>query len=199
MNWRRSLVGAAVAVPGMALLAFGLMRGDPRVIPSPLPGRPAPEFALEVMRGPETLAPELPQPGDTVRLSDHGGEVVVLNFWASWCLACREEHPLLMAAAQKYGSERGARFYGVLYNDTQENARRFIVEMGGQGYPTLLDPGTRMAIDYGVYGVPETYFIGRDGRVAHKQIGPVSWPLLVDQLEKLLAEPADSAPVGTMP
>ena len=197
MNWRRSLVGVAIAVPIVGLLAFGMTR-DPRAIVSPLPGRPAPQFALEVMRGSETLGSEFPQAGDTARLADHHGEVVVVNFWASWCLACRQEHPLLMAAAEEYG-ERGVRFYGVLYNDTRENARRFIVEMGGQGYPTLLDPGSRTAIDYGLVGVPETFFIGRDGRVAHKQIGPVTWPLLVEQLEKLLMEPVEPAPVGAAP
>ena len=197
MNWRRSFVGVAIAVPIVGLLAFGMTR-DPRAIVSPLPGRPAPQFALQVMRGPETLGSEFPQPGDTARLADHHGEVVVVNFWASWCLACRQEHPLLMAAAKEYFG-RGVRFYGVLDNDTRENARRFIVEMGGQGYPTLLDPGTRTAIDYGVAGVPETFFIGRDGRVAHKQIGPVTWPLLVDQLEKLLTEPVEPASVGATP
>lgn len=191
MNWWRSAGVAVLVVPALALLAFGLTR-DPRRIPSPLPGRAAPEFALEVMRGPESLRPEFPQPGDTVRLSDHRGEIVVLNYWASWCLACRDEHPLLMAAAQRY-APRGVRFYGILYNDTEENARSFIREMGGQGYPTLLDPGTRTAIDYGVYGVPETYFVGRDGWVAHKQIGPVTWPLLVEQIDSLLGARAPKA------
>lgn len=173
---------AATGIVG--LLAFGTTR-DPRIIPSPLVGRTAPEFALEVMQPPEPLGPGFPAGGDTVRLGEHPGQVVVLNYWASWCLACRSEHEALSRAAERY-RQHGVRFYGVLYNDTPANARRFIVEMGGQSYPTLLDPRTRTAIEYGVYGVPETYFIGADGRVAHKQTGPVTEALLDHWITTLL-------------
>lgn len=186
MRSQWSLVLVLVAVPFLALLAFGMTR-DPRSIPSPLPNRPAPEFALAVMEPPAPLGPGLPQGGDTVRLGDHRGEVVVVNYWASWCLACRDEHAALSHVAAGY-ADQGVRFYGILYNDSPRAARRFIVEMGGQTYPTLLDPGTRTAIDYGVYGVPETYFIAPDGRVAHKHIGPVTEDLLVGWVERLLGE-----------
>lgn len=189
MNAWRWIGVLLVAVPVVALLAFGLTR-DAREIPSPLPGRPAPEFALTVMDMTGLGAPATPAAGDTVRLGDHRGDVVVLNFWASWCLACRDEHRALSQAADAY-RDRGVHFYGVLYNDSPGNAQRWILGMGGQRYPTLLDPGSRTAIDYGLYGVPETFFIGRDGRVAHKHVGPVTPALLDEWIEGLLAEPAE--------
>lgn len=175
MNWRRSAVGIGIALPIVGLLAFGMTR-DPRAIPSTLPGREAPEFALPVLDG-----------QDTVRLSDLRGEVVVLNFWASWCLECRVEHGDLSMAAQLY-RPKGVRFFGVLYNDSPANGRAWIREMGGQTYPALIDMGSRTAIDYGLYGVPETFIIGRDGRVVHKQIGPIDMRRLAALLEPLLAE-----------
>lgn len=186
MNWRRAAIAVLFAVPVIGLLAWGMTR-DPREIPSPLPGREAPEFALEVFapgHGAQALAV-----GDTVRLGQARGHVVVLNFWASWCLACRDEHEALSQVAEVYHG-RGVRFYGVLYNDQPGAGARWIDQMGGQSYPSVLDPRTRTAIDYGLYGVPETFFIGRDGRVAYKHIGPVTTGLLVQKLDSLLREPA---------
>jgi cytochrome c biogenesis protein CcmG, thiol:disulfide interchange protein DsbE len=178
MNWRGSLVGVAIAVPILSLLAFGLTR-DPKAMTSPLPGRAAPEFRLPVMDS----------QGDTVRLAQHLGEIVVLNFWASWCLECRREHASLSQAADIY-RDRGVHFYGVLYNDSPDNGRRYIQQLGGQSYPALVDPNSRTAIDYGLYGVPETFFIGRDGRVVHKQIGPLTLGKIMDIIDPLLAETA---------
>jgi cytochrome c biogenesis protein CcmG/thiol:disulfide interchange protein DsbE len=190
VNWRRASAGAAVAVPFVALLGFGLTR-DPRAIPSPLPGRSAPDFRLGVLR-PGDYAPAR-IPGDTAVLSQHRGQVVVLNFWASWCLACRDEHAALSAVAREYAGQ-GVQFFGPTYNDTPANSTRWIEMMGGQAYPSLLDPGSRTAIDYGLYGVPETFFIGRDGRVAYKHVGPVSAALLrqkIDSLRAAAAVPAE--------
>lgn len=176
MNWRRSAAGIAVSMPILALLAYG-MTLDPNEIPSPLPGRPAPEFVLPVMDA----------PGDSVRLSDHLGDVVVINFWASWCLECRHEHADLSLAATRYGP-RGVHFYGILYNDTPANGRAWIREMGGQSYPALMDEGSRTAIGYGLYGVPETFIIDAEGTVVHKQIGPITMSKLASILEPLLSE-----------
>ena len=187
MNWRRALIAAAVAVPLIVLLARG-MASDPTRIDSPLPGKLAPRFALATMDPAEAGA-------DTVTLASHAGDVVVLNFWASWCLACRDEHAALSDVATRYRG-RGVHFYGVLYNDVPASARRWIGEMGGQSYPTLLDPGSKTAIDYGLYGVPETFFIGRDGRVAFKQIGPVTEALLVEKIEGLLRNAGAGAGAG---
>jgi cytochrome c biogenesis protein CcmG/thiol:disulfide interchange protein DsbE len=188
VNWRRSAVGAAVAVPFVALLGFGLTR-DPRDIPSPLPGRSAPEFRLAVMRPGDYPAARIDR--DTAVLAEHRGDVVVLNFWASWCLACRDEHAALSAVAREYAG-RGVQFFGPVYRDTPANAGQWIDAMGGQAYPALLDPGSRTAIDYGLYGVPETFFIGRDGRVAYKHVGPVSAALLRQKIDSLRAAPGGS-------
>lgn len=206
MNWKRASTATIVAIPIIALLAFGMTR-DPKDIPSPLPGRAAPSFALAVFA--EGVGAQHRASGDTIRLAEHSGEVVVLNFWASWCLACRDEHATLSQVSEAYAG-RGAKFYGVLYNDVPANGTRWISEMGGQSYPSLEDPRTRTAIDYGLYGVPETFFIGRDGKVAYKYVGPIPATVLSRKLDSLLALPAPprgpggasgdtarSVPVGT--
>ena len=110
---------------------------------------------------------------------------MVLNFWASWCVACRQEHPNLVAAWERYG-DSGVVFLGVLYQDSPRYARQFMKELGG-GWPTLLDPGGRTAISYGVAGVPETFFIGRNGRIAYKQVGYSAYELLATEVEALMA------------
>jgi len=93
--------------------------------------------------------------------------------------------PALVAAAERY-QPKGVIFYGVLYNDSPDAARRWLAEMGGQPYPTLLDPGSRTAIDYGLYGVPETFFIDREGKVVYKHIGPVTEAILTTRIEEIL-------------
>lgn len=183
MNWKRAVIAALLAVPIIALLRFGMTR-DPRAIASPLPGRAAPEFDLAVFAsGSGQVAPAN---GERVRLADLKGNVVVVNFWASWCLPCRDEHGALSEVASRY-ADRPVRFVGVVYNDVTANALRWLNEMGGQTYPAVLDPGTRTAIDFGVYGVPETFFIGRDGTVASKYVGPISARVLEQRIDSLLA------------
>ena len=177
MSWKRALFALALCIPIVALLAFGLTR-DPYSIPSPLPGKDAPVFNLATMEGQET-----------VNLADLRGQVVVLNFWASWCLQCRDEHADLSLAANLY-RDRGVTFYGVLYNDKAENGKRWIEEMGGQSYTSLLDPGSRTAVDYGLYGVPETFIIDQQGRVVHKKIGPTTVRELASLIDPLLANGA---------
>lgn len=186
MNVKRMILGLVITVPIIALLAHSLGR-DARLIPSPLPGREAPDFELAVM---DTLPPfsfRQPGPGEPVRLSDLRGEVVVVSFWASWCLTCRDQQPALTRVAERY-RDRDVRFLGVLYNDRPGNATRWIRAMGGKTYPTLLDSRSSTAVSYGLTGVPETFFIARDGRVAHKQVGPVWEGLLVEWLDRLVAE-----------
>jgi cytochrome c biogenesis protein CcmG, thiol:disulfide interchange protein DsbE len=182
MNWRRSAWGVGIAVPFLALLAYGMTK-DPNAIPSTLPGKPAPDFALRLLDG-----------ADTIRLSELKGEVVVLNFWASWCLECRVEHSDLSMVASMF-ADRGVRFFGLLYNDSPANGRAWIREMGGQTYPALVDEGSRTAVAYGLYGVPETFIIDRTGTVVHKQIGPITASRLAALITPLLADappqPAD--------
>jgi cytochrome c biogenesis protein CcmG, thiol:disulfide interchange protein DsbE len=186
VNWRRLMAGAAVAIPLVALLGFGLTR-DPRAIPSPLPGRAAPDFRLAVLRPGDYPAARIAR--DTAVLSEHRGKVVVLNYWASWCLPCRDEHRALSMVAREYAG-RGVQFLGPVYNDTPANAVRWIEAVGGQVYPSLLDNGSRTAIDYGLYGVPETFFIGQDGMVAYKHVGPVTEALLRRVIDSLRAAAA---------
>ena len=182
MAWKRALVAAAIVLPILALLAFGMTR-NPNVIPSPLPGRDAPGFQLI------TMPLERDDATETVDLAALRGNVVVLNFWASWCLACRDEHAPLSRVARQYDQAgEPVRFFGVVYNDSPENARRWIETMGGQAYPALLDPEARTAIDYGLYGVPETFIIGTDGKVRHKIIGPATEGELRSRIDALLAE-----------
>jgi cytochrome c biogenesis protein CcmG, thiol:disulfide interchange protein DsbE len=186
MNWNRATLTVAALIPVVSLLAYG-MTLDPRALPSTMPGKPAPAFELTVMES--MSAPDGPV---SAKLESHGGEIVVLNFWASWCLSCRSEHAALSSVASMYQGT-GVQFYGVLYNDTPPNAARYIRDQGGQSYPTLLDPGSRTAIDYGLFGVPETFFIAPDGTVAYKHVGPVSERLLVEWIEKLKTSPGDES------
>jgi cytochrome c biogenesis protein CcmG/thiol:disulfide interchange protein DsbE len=168
MNWRRAGIAALCVLPVIVLFRRGLTR-DPREIVSPLPGKPAPQFSLAVFAAGQ--APLERRIGDTIRLADLRGKVLVLNFWASWCLACRDEHAGLSEVARQYAGQP-VTFVGSLYQDTPSAGTAWIAEMGGQSYPSVLDPRSRVAIDYGLYGVPETFFIGVDGRIARKIAGP---------------------------
>jgi cytochrome c biogenesis protein CcmG/thiol:disulfide interchange protein DsbE len=157
--------GGIVAVVG--LLAYGFTT-DPRKIPSTLVGSQAPDFELRLLDG------------RVVRLSGFRGRAVFLNFWASWCPPCRAEARLLEEAWRQV-KDREIVFLGVNIQDTDEGARRFIEEFGIT-YPNGRDPQSRIAIDYGVYGIPETFFIDREGRITYKHIGALGWELLGTKL-----------------
>lgn len=194
MNWKRAAIATLAAAPVIALLAFGFTR-NPSEIPSPLPGRPAPAFALPVFATGE--APLAREVGDTIRLGDLAGKVVVVNFWASWCLACRDEHVALSQTAKRYAGQ-SVQFIGVLYHDRPENGLRWIEGMGGQSYPSVTDDRSRMAINYGLYGVPETFIIDPAGRIAYKHIGPITAGVLRQWIDSLAPSPAlDTVPGGS--
>jgi len=142
----------------IGLLAYGF-RTDPRAIPSPLVGTRAPDFTLPLFDG------------GAVRLSDYSGKAVVLNFWASWCIPCREEAPLLEAAWQAL-KDQDVVFLGVNIQDTEEAARSFLRQFRIT-FPNGRDAAGKIAIDYGVYGIPETFFIDRQARITAKVIGPL--------------------------
>jgi cytochrome c biogenesis protein CcmG, thiol:disulfide interchange protein DsbE len=182
VNWKRAFIAVLTAAPLIALFAYGFSR-DPAAIPSPLPGQDAPAFALTVFSPGE--APLARPVGDTIRLADLDGKVSVVNFWASWCGPCRSEHAALSETARHY-ADMPARFVGVLYNDRPAPATRWIAEMGGQSYPAVMDDASRTAIDYGVYGVPETYIVDATGRIAYKHVGPISAGVLRQWIDSLL-------------
>lgn len=171
MNWKILGAGALVVIPAVWFLGkgFGV---DPRALPSVLEGKPAPGFSLTTLEGEATSL-------DALR-----GSPVVLNFWATWCVPCLQEHPLLLEGARRY-QDRGVVFLGVLYGDEADKANAYL-KKHGKAYPTLLDPAQRTAIDYGVGGVPETFFIDRQGQIVRKVSGPVSPDVLVTTLEALL-------------
>jgi cytochrome c biogenesis protein CcmG, thiol:disulfide interchange protein DsbE len=192
VNWKRAGIAVLASVPLIALFAYGFTR-DPREIPSPLPGRAAPEFALPVFAAGE--GPLAWPIGDTIRLADLSGKVTVVNFWASWCLACRDEHYALSETAREYAGQP-AQFVGVLYNDRPGAGLRWIAGMGGQSYPSVTDEGSRAAIDFGLYGVPETFIIDPSGRIAYKHIGPVTPAVLRTWIDSLMPPPAGDSIVS---
>jgi cytochrome c biogenesis protein CcmG/thiol:disulfide interchange protein DsbE len=154
------------------LLASGLGR-DPRSLPSALVGERAPGFSL----------PELGGEGP-IDLASLDGQVVVVNFWASWCLECHEEHDALVAAWQRY-RERGVVFVGVVFEDTEGAALAYAADKAGD-WPLVTDPGSRTAIAYGVFGVPETFVIAPDGTVTAKAISVVSYAWLTEEIDRAL-------------
>ena len=171
MNWKVLGAGAVIVLPLIWLLQQGFGR-DPHALPSALEGKVAPGFSLNTLEG------------EAVSLSDFSGKPVVLNFWASWCRPCLQEHPVLLEAARRY-QRRGVVFLGVSYGDEPRDAQAFL-DQHGQAYPTLADPDQRTAIDYGVAGVPETFFVAPDGTVALKISGPVSEEIVVKTIEGML-------------
>jgi cytochrome c biogenesis protein CcmG, thiol:disulfide interchange protein DsbE len=167
----------AAVVPVLLLLAYGF-KTDPRgEIPSPLLGKPAAAFTLTTFTG------------TPVSLEGLRGKVVVLNFWASWCVpACYEEAPALERTWRDY-QDKGVMVVGVDIQDKEEAARKFMAEFG-YSFPNAPDPAGRVAISYGVYGVPETFFIDRKGRVRFKSVGVVTEQVARQRLDALLKEPS---------
>ncbi|MEO7971384.1 MAG: DsbE family thiol:disulfide interchange protein [bacterium] len=143
----------------VAFLAIGL-RHDPHEVPSPLIDKPAPAFQLAQLR----------DPSQTFSAADMRGKVWLLNVWASWCVTCREEHPLLL----QYARSGALPIYGLNYKDKREDALSWLGELGDPYVLSVSDNDGRVGIDYGVYGAPETYLIDRNGVIRFKQIGPVT-------------------------
>jgi len=170
MSWKKALIPLA-ALPLIGLLAYGFTT-DPRAIPSPLIKKPAPPFTMTVYDG------------GPLSLEGLRGKVVLLNFWASWCFpACYEEAPELERAWRAY-RDRGL-VVGVDIQDTEAAGRQFIDQFK-LTFANGPDPGGKIAIDYGVYGVPETFVIDRQGVIAHKQVGGVTDQMVAEQVEPLL-------------
>jgi len=161
-------------VPVLALLAYGF-RVNPHDIPSPLVGRPAAPFVLRTFDGRD------------LSLASLRGRVVVLNFWASWCYpACYEEAPALERSWRAY-RDREVSVVGVAIQDQPDAARKFIADFS-LSFPNAPDPDGKVSVDYGVYGVPETFFLDRQGRIRVKHVGAVTDDVFRATVDRLLAE-----------
>ena len=166
-----------------ALFLVRLNAGDPSLIPSALIGHPVPQTALPPIAGLKRDGAAVPG----VDPASFKGAVTVVNVWASWCVPCHDEAPLLMQLAQ----DQRLRVIGINYKDDADNARRFLGRYGNPFAAAGADQNGRAAIEWGVYGVPETFVIGRNARIAYKLVGPITpenfQSILVPQIDKALA------------
>ena len=174
---------AFLGLAGLFMLRLGA--GDPSRIPSALIGQPAPETRLPGLAGLQRDGKEVPG----LDSASFNGAVTLLNVWASWCVPCRDEAPLLV----QLGADQRIRIAGINYKDQPENARRFLDRYGNPFAANGVDANGRAGIEWGVYGVPETFVIGRDGRISYKLIGPITaenlQSTLMPAIEKALATP----------
>ena len=169
----RFLLPFGLFIVVVGFLAVGLTL-NPRELPSPLVGKAAPEFSL----------PQLHDPGKVISSNDLKGKVWLLNFWASWCGGCKEEHPVLIQLAQS----GAVPIYGMDYKDQRNEALAWLREWGNP-YPVVaVDEAGRVGINFGVYGVPETYVIDKQGIIRYKQIGPLREDILQGKILPLVRE-----------
>jgi cytochrome c biogenesis protein CcmG/thiol:disulfide interchange protein DsbE len=161
------------------LFWYALQGGDPSLLPSAMVGKPVPNFTLPAIDG--LVEDAKPVPG-FASADLAGGQPTLVNVFASWCVECRVEHPLLLALAK----EPGIRLYGIDYKDDDASARRFLGRYGNPYARVGADTSGRTAIDFGVYGVPETYVVTGDGRIAYRHVGPLTEAAVRDKLLPLL-------------
>ena len=173
MNRTVLAVGVVIAAALVGVLFLGLGK-NPAEIRSPLIGKPAPTFALREVGT-----------NRTIDISDFKGKPLVINFWATWCGPCWEEHPILVANARML--QPNVQFLGVVFQDQEEKILGFL-QQRGTSYPTLVDDRGKTAIAYGVGGVPETYFLDASGRIVAKHSGPMSADIIQANLQKALRQ-----------
>lgn len=169
----RYLIPLGVFIALVVLLAAGLGI-DPRLVPSPLIDKPVPNFSL----------PEVKAPDKTFSSSNLRGKVSLFNVWASWCVSCREEHPVLVALSRT-GS---VAIYGLNYKDRREDAIRWLDQLGDPYLASAHDLEGKVGIDFGVYGVPETFVVDRNGIIRYKHIGPIDQKALEQKIMPLVRE-----------
>ena len=160
--WKAVLLCFLVSL--LVLFAFGLRR-DSSFMPSALLGRSLPVFELATLSG-----------GNTLRSTDLVGKPHIINFWASWCGACRTEHGVLVGLGKTLGVSGKVAMIGINYRDTKDAAEQFLKDRGAFPYPSGLDPDARTGIDFGVFGLPETFFIDAQGTIRARHIGALSKP-----------------------
>ena len=173
MRHVRYLVPMGILLILLYILRAGLNL-NPKEVPSPLIGKPAPAFAL----------PRLDQPAQQISTADLRGQVWMLNVWASWCVACRQEHPLLV----QYSKQAKVPIYGLNYKDERAAGLKWLSDFGNPYTASVSDRDGRVGIDFGVYGVPETFVIDKEGIIRYKQIGPLTPEVLRDTIEPLLKQ-----------
>jgi cytochrome c biogenesis protein CcmG, thiol:disulfide interchange protein DsbE len=180
------LVPLALFAGLAALFLIGLFSGDPSILPSPLIGHPAPNTVLPPVAGLERDGAQIPG----LDSAQFKGAVTVVNVWASWCVPCRDEASLLL----QLSNDHRFRLVGINYKDTAENAQRFAARFGNPFAAAGADDSGRAGIEWGVYGVPETFVVGRDGKIAYKLVGPITADnldsVLKPQIEKALSGPS---------
>ncbi|MBX3619034.1 MAG: DsbE family thiol:disulfide interchange protein [Rhizobacter sp.] len=169
---KRFLIPLALFIVLAVFLAIGLNH-DPREVPSPLINKPAPAFTLPQLDSDATFSPK-----------DMAGKVWLLNVWASWCVSCREEHPVLV----EFSRTKAAPIIGLDYKDQRADAKGWLSRFGNPYDLSVVDADGRVGIDYGVYGVPETYVIDKTGTIRFKQIGPVTPEVLQKRILPLIQE-----------
>jgi cytochrome c biogenesis protein CcmG/thiol:disulfide interchange protein DsbE len=170
---KKLLIPLGVFLVLCAFLLVGLWR-DPREVPSPLIGKPAPPFVLS----------QLHEPAKTLGPADLKGQVWLLNVWASWCVSCREEHPLLV----ELGKAKLVPIVGLNYKDESAAGRRWLAQYGDPYNASVVDRDGRVGIDWGVYGVPETFVVDKAGTIRYKQIGPITAEALEKKILPLIRE-----------
>lgn len=171
-RYLRFMVPLLLFVLLVALLYRGLSL-DPKIVPSPLIGKPMPVFSL----------PQLENPAATLGDRDLRGKVSVLNVWATWCVSCRAEHAVLMELA-KTGK---VNLYGLDYKDERDSAQSWLAQLGNPYIANAFDQNGRVGIDWGVYGTPETFIMDRQGIIRHKHIGPLTREVLTSEILPLIA------------
>ncbi len=162
MKRAAAIITALVLVGGLVFVLGRAFGTDPHAVPFKMAGKAAPNFNIKRL-----------DTDEIVSLASFKGRPIVLNFWATWCGPCKVEHPVLDWAASKYGND--VVFLGIVFEDTEDNTKRFLKE-NGWSFPQLFDPKSTVAVDYGVSGVPETYFINRAGLIVKKYPYPFQHP-----------------------
>ena len=173
MNRTVLLIGIIIAAALVGVLFLGLGK-DPAAIRSPLIGKPAPEFALREVGT-----------GRTIDIKELRGKPLIINFWATWCGPCWEEHPVLVANARLL--QPNVQFLGVVFQDKEEKILGFL-EQRGTAYPTVVDDRGKTAIAYGVGGVPESFFVDANGTIVAKFSGPMSIDVIQNNLQKVVRQ-----------